>query len=276
MLFTAHGLHLRKYDFLKGVKNKIKRWLRFNLERYLFKSVNQLICVSKEDMNFIEQHYQVKNVNFITNGLDFYKLEETPFPTKAELRKNLELPQKATLFLTIARFDFAKGYDILLQTILLLKEYLQQRKVYFLFIGDGPEREKIQQIVSSNNMTEYIKFLGEVYPTEKLLISCDAFILPSRWEGLPISLLEAGHFKIPIIASDTFGIREIIENNISGLLFRNESAENLAKLIQKFLQNEYDLERMTQKLYLKVHQNFDLHANMNQLKSLYHRMMTIQ
>ena len=77
ILFTAHGMHVHKYEFSSSLNSKIKYSLRFNLERILLKKVDRLIAVSREDKKFMEKDYYLKNVFYLTNGLDLSNVKTT-------------------------------------------------------------------------------------------------------------------------------------------------------------------------------------------------------
>ena len=183
-----------------------------------------------------------------------------------------QLPEDAFLFLTVARFDFPKGYDILVKAISLSKQELSNRKAKFVFVGTGSQFAQIKQLAFQCSVNDLILFTGEVAPVTPIMRACDAFILPSRWEGLPLTLLEAGYLRLPVIASDTYGNREIIRHKQTGLLFRNEDAAQLSQLIQKVLEGKFNLSTFANNLYFLIRSKYDLKQNLSLLKQLYQEM----
>ncbi|MCP4215320.1 MAG: glycosyltransferase family 4 protein, partial [bacterium] len=117
MVFTAHGLHIHKYEFTHNIRARVNYILRFHLEKRLFAKVDRVIAVSREDKAFIETNYKVNNVLYLTNGIDFKGADSGPVPSKQKLRRELDLPRDEFLFVTVARFNFQKGYDILIKGI---------------------------------------------------------------------------------------------------------------------------------------------------------------
>lgn len=76
--FTAHGMHIHQYEFLKGIRSALKYRLRFQLERYLFHRVDKVVAVSREDCRFIEAAYRVRGCEYIPNGIDCRGLRTLP------------------------------------------------------------------------------------------------------------------------------------------------------------------------------------------------------
>lgn len=270
VIFTAHGLHIHKYEFSNIISNKIKYFLRFLLEKKILKKVDKIIAVSKEDRDFLEKKYHLKNVVYLTNGIHFSNIRSTAKCKEKILRKELHLPEDHFLFTTVARFDYQKGYDILIKAISLLKNFLNEkgRKIQFLFVGSGTECEKMKVLSQDLAVSEYISFLGERDDVYKIVKASDVFLLPSRWEGLPIVLLETGLLKTPVLASETYGNREILKGE-KGILFKNEDIEDLASKIAEILAGKYDLIRYSQNLCKEVETNYNLQKMITGLKKIY-------
>ena len=126
----------------------------------------------------------------------------------------------------------------------------------FIIIGEGPERKNLENLIKKYNLEKQIFLLGSLENASQYLQGFDIFVLPSRKEGLPYTLLEAQSANLPIVATDVGGIPEIIQNEKTGLLSPASSellAENLSRLIndrdlqEKFKQNtkpNFTLEKM--------------------------------
>ena len=270
IIFTAHGLHVHKYEFYNSMRGRINYFLRFHLEKRLLSKVGRIIAVSQEDKDFLEEKYHLKNVTYLTNGIDFSAVTAGTglSENKTGLRKKLNLLTDGFLFVTVARFNFQKGYDILIKSISLVKDTIKKHKCRFIFVGDGSEFEKMKLLSQTLLVSEYITFLGARTDVYDILRAGDVCLLPSRWEGLPIVLLETGLLKIPEIASDTYGNREIIKKN-HGILFKNLDTEALAKVIQDVLDNKYDLDVYSENLYKEIQMNYNLEKMLTGLRDIY-------
>ncbi len=278
VIFTAHGLHIHKYEFYGSLTSKLKYWARFFIEKRMLRKPGQILAVSREDQVFLEEKYGLSNVTYLTNGINFGGIREIGQGlTKKEMRKKLDLPDADFLFTTVARFNFQKGYDILLPAIALLKDMLsasdknsKQRKAHFLFIGAGPEFGKMQQLAQALGISPYVSFLGEREREEvyQIVKASDVFLLPSRWEGLPIVLLETGLLSTPVLASATYGNREILSDD-RGILFRNLDVADCAGKIGEIIQGKYDLEAYASALYQEVERNYNLDKMLTGLEKIY-------
>lgn len=270
VIFTAHGLHIHKYEFSNQVSNKMKYFLRFFLERAILKKADKIIAVSREDLEFLREKYHLQNVVYLTNGIDFSGIRAFSGSNKKKLREELHLPLDQFLFVTVARFDFQKGYDILIKAISHLKELLEQKEkdIRFLFVGNGREFEKMKALSRDLSVSPYISFLGERNDVYKILKASDVFLLPSRWEGLPIVLLETGLLQIPVLASETYGNREILKEG-RGILFKNEDIKDLELKIRKVIEGSCDLNQYSRKLLREVESNYNLQKMITGLKKIY-------
>lgn len=269
-LFTAHGLHIHKYEFYHSLQGRLTYFLRFQLEKRLLPKVDRVIAVSREDKAFLREKYHLRDVIYLTNGIDFSAVTagmEEPI-NKKNLREKLGLPGNFFLFITVARFHFQKGYDILLKAISMAKETIEKSNGRFILVGDGPEFEKMKQLSRGLGVSEYIMFLGVRTDVYDILKAGDVFLLPSRWEGLPIVLLETGLLKLPVIASDTYGNREIIRKG-NGILFKNLDSGALAGVIKSVLDQKYDLDACAENLYKEIHENYSLEKMLSGLKEIY-------
>ena len=268
ILYTAHGIHIHKFEFMNGLNNRIKYFLRKNLEKYVYHFSDEVIAVSKEDLEYIGKHYQRDDCHLIPNGIDFRRIN-TSHLSRDMLRKRLGLPLKARLFLTVARFNFQKGYDILIEAIAKCNQHFLNNSIQFLFVGKGEELFRIQDLSKKLGISDKIRFLGTRNDVYDLMKACDYLILPSRWEGHPITLLEASYCELPIIASNTYGNREIISHGKNGILFQNTDAASLAARIMEVMNDRFCLEKLVKQAHKDVISFYQGSRMVDRLKEVY-------
>jgi glycosyltransferase involved in cell wall biosynthesis len=275
VIYTAHGLHIHKYEFQDTLKAKTAYFLRYRLEKRILRGPNRIIAVSREDKQFLEENYHLNTVTYLTNGIDFSRAAAAPSGPehRARLRKSLGTGGDEFLFITPARFDFQKGHDILIKAIARIKDLLDQRKprCRFIFAGDGPGMAAMKELSRQLSVSHHILFLGARTDVYELLNAGDACLLPSRWEGLPIVLLETGLLKVPAIASNTYGNREVIKKE-NGILFDNLDIDSLAHVLTRTLQDKYPLARFAGNLYNEIQTNYNLQKMLDGLEDLYHSL----
>ncbi len=268
VLATVHGLHVRGYQFRKSPLSKLAYRLRFQLERRLYGNADAVIAVSQADQQFIMDEYGVENCRFIPNGIEVPETSHHPADPQS-LRSRFGLDEKTFTCLTIARFDFPKGYDILVDAIQQIVRKPLPAPLCFLFVGDGELLATVRREVHRKGLDKWVKFLGRREDIDQLFRAADLFILPSRWEGLPLTILEAGAHRTPVLASDAWGIREIIRHGQNGLLFANQSAPELAGLLEKILEGVFDLDQLAVRLNQTVREQYSLAGMLEKLERIY-------
>lgn len=268
VLFTAHGLHLHKFEFMNGTMNSVKYLLRLNLEKYLFKKAKTIITVSLDDRKFIKKKYKCENVIYVPLGINFSKIKEIEL-SKSELRRDLNLPEHAFIFLTVARFDFQKGYDVLINAISLIKDNIKNKNIKFALVGDGALLGETKILVNKFAISDFVIFMGKRHDVYHIMKASDTFILPSRWEGLPIALIEAGYCKLPSIASDTYGNREVIDDEKIGMLFKNEDAAALSNLILDVVNGKYNLNEIKENASVAIKRKHCLDKMITMMREIY-------
>ena len=227
VVFTVHGIHLRKYDFLpKTLANRAKRLLRLSLERRLYRKCDKLIALTPTDSADIQRLYGPGlPVVVEPNSVDASEFAEAP----ADLR----FKRDEFAFVCIARFDFQKGQDVLVEAIAQAQEKLRGSGSRTLFIGDGPALAGVKREADRLGIADIAVFAGEI-PNAGAYMTCGRFLVsPSRWEGMPYLLLEAVARKRRVIASDCPGNRDVLKGYSVANLFPVEDAAALATLLKE-------------------------------------------
>ncbi len=237
IVFTVHGfdsIRLRFRNFLI-------------IERLMQRNCTAIVGVSKYDERNMKSERIWHNVSYIHNGIPIAKVDEN---------LSWNIPSRySKKILCIARLAPPKRVDLFIETAQLLPEYA------FIWIGNMEEvKEK----------PENVFFLGNIPDAGRYNALADVFMLPSNYEGLPMVILEAMSYGLPVVASDVGGIHEIIENDVNGYTLENK-AEFFAGKIQHILENstiyaafsKNTLKRFSEKLtdekmlaeYMKLYRN---------------------
>ncbi|KDS13775.1 glycosyl transferases group 1 family protein [Bacteroides fragilis str. 3725 D9 ii] len=172
------------------------------------------------------------------------------------------------VILFFGRLGKRKGiYDILD----VLSEHREEfiNKLEFLFGGDG-DVEQVQAIIRERNLNDIAKYQGWVsgIKKERLLNQADAYILPSYNEGLPISVLEAMSYSLPIISTTVGGIPEILKNNENGFIIEPGDKIAIYHAISNLMANEAMAKRMGKDSLSKVQDHLPDYVQ-KQLQTLY-------
>lgn len=261
VVFTVHGIHVRKYMFARRrFLDRLRFFLRVQLERYLYRQVRCLIALTRTDAEMIRHLYG--------DNLDIRVVPNGVLPQNDGNDTCADVKGVRPYFLMIARMDFQKGVDILLKAVAMEQENLRALCRTVLIIGGGGILEDMRGLAKSLGVCDIVRFAGEM-PQASRYLSCGRILVsPSRWEGLPMLLLEAGLAKMPVIASDCPGNRDVVESGSTGWIFPTEDAGALSRL----LVSEYDdetLRRMGEGLYRHVIGHFSISGMLCQTKETY-------
>jgi len=198
------------------------------LQQFLLKKLWQ-----KTDLHFFVSQSllaQAKNSGLKTK-LEPLILPACPSPEI--LASDLTRQTEPKYFLFLGRFDEVKNPLLLLAAIQILKSQAFP-KIKIRMVGSGKLNDEIKKYVRVQNLTEWVSIERAITfdKVPEMLSGAMAMVLPSRIEGFNTTILEAAHFGVPTIASDTAGIRDFIVQGETGLLFEENNAEALANSIK--------------------------------------------
>ncbi len=189
---------------------------------------------------------------------------------KRDVRRGIGVKNGGPLLLSVGRLVYQKGHEYLVHAMpRILGRYPDTKAV---ICGEGALRSALERQISELGLEDCVKLLGNRNDISQYLASADVFVLPSRWEGLPVALLEAMAAGLPVVATRVEGVDEVVENERQGLLVppqdSNALAEALLQLIgdpqlrkqmgaaaRHRIQTHYTLDIMCEK-YLQVMTSF--------------------
>ncbi|MBI2996188.1 MAG: glycosyltransferase family 4 protein [Candidatus Melainabacteria bacterium] len=213
---------------------------------FLYKSsigcLNKILYISSYTLN------KMISVNNLKSKL--CKIDQNIFPctldpvfySKLVLknRQELNLPE-GKIILTVSRLDSNNHYkniDLLIESMSEVLKIISN--VFCIIVGDGSDRERLEQLTKNKNLQDKVLFTGEV--TNKLLPSyfneCNLFVLPSTEEGFGIVFLEAMYFSKLVIGARAGAVPEVIDDGITGLLVEPNNTSDLTKCIIKALSDK--------------------------------------
>lgn len=220
------------------------------------------ICVSDAiRKKYIDQlHYPERKLLVVHNGVDsnvYHKM------VGRDIRKNYNIPSDTVVLLCVARLSAEKGLKYLISGFSSAIKFSQN--CILLIVGDGPLRNQLIHQVESLLMSEHVFFVGFQEDVKPFLNESDIFILTSKTEGLPLTLLEAMAFKLPCIASSVGGVPEIIEDGKNGILVEPGNIDQISSAIQ-CLVNNADIRKIYGDASCElVVKNFNIDTNMKRI-----------
>ena len=243
--------HSTKAGFLGRVAAKLSRvkkiyftahsWGFYNVEEYgkkikFFRRIQKIgslfstniICVSEKVKRDGLRNKIAKDKKFIVikNGIKF-ELKES----KNDIRQKMHIPTDKVIVVMTARLAHPKDPLLFLKASRVVKSHLPEVK--FILIGSGQFMKQCQAFISGNGLAQTTALLGEKSPEDarQLMKACDIFVLTSKFEGLPITIIEAMFAGLPVIASDVGGVGELVQDNKNGFLLKTQSPDELAERI---------------------------------------------
>lgn len=131
-------------------------------------------------------------------------------------------------FLAVGRMSYlTKGFDILIDAFAL---FARENPDWTLdIVGEGPEREKLQDAIGHYGLTERIRIYPFTAQIQRYYAQSSVFVLSSRWEGFPLVLAEAMSHGLPVLASDIPVVRELLGEARNTVMFRSEQVGDLAR-----------------------------------------------
>ena len=147
------------------------------------------------------------------------------------------------VLISVGRLTAAKNYSLLLRAFHKLRESVDAN---LLILGDGEERAELESIIGKLGIGEHVMMPGYVVNPWAYMSKADVFVLSSKWEGLPTVLVEALALGIRVVSTDCeYGPRELLEDGKFGLLVPVDDADLLAAGIQKVLNSDPPIVRLS-------------------------------
>lgn len=238
---SAHGSEILDRQNSGSVLKEGLRGRLSSLKKHVYKNAQRVFSISNYTKRILtNEGIRPEKIDVINNGVDLDRFR----PLEV---KNISEMLEEKILLTVSRLDKHKGHDLVIEALPYVLKKI--KKVKYLIIGQGPEEQKLRELVKSKGLNDCVSFLG--YVSDKDLVKyyglCDAFIMLSKeisgdFEGFGLVYLEANACGKPVIGARTGGIEDAIKDGETGLLIDDLAAQNVASTILKLLENE-DLAR---------------------------------
>jgi len=201
-----------------------------NAEKSWFGSFN--LFEEKKLSNISKNHFTIHNsidlerINGIGSNLN-----------RKELKNKLSIPNGIPIIGAVSRLRHEKGIDILVDAFSLLIRYCNE--AYLVIVGSGPDEIMLRRRVRDFGLKSRVTFYGEAEweMAMKLIAVMDIIVVPSRFEGFGLTAAEAMAEGRPVVASDTTGLKELVIDGETGILFPVGDISALMNALQKLISN---------------------------------------
>lgn len=251
-----------------SLKGKVYTWLELATNQ----SLDLYVTVSERDrQSLINSGVQNNAVELIYNAVDI-NISSLPENREA-LRKKFDLPSDAIICTALGRLVPVKGYDVFVNAVQKIANQVPQ--LYCLIIGQGESEEELSQQIHAAKLEERVRLVGYYARQEAISIlrSSDIFVMPSRYEGTPIALLEAAALARPILASSTGGIPELLTHEEHALLVSPGDSTALAEGLVKLAFDRDYADRLGQNAQQRICKHFNLETQVHATWNAYQKAL---
>jgi glycosyltransferase involved in cell wall biosynthesis len=230
------------------------------------------IAVSQANKRLLMRDYKIPSIHIklIRNCIDASKYSFSA-EGRERVRKEFGVSAEHVLVGTVARFSFQKGHEYTVDAIPAILEKFPATR--FLFVGEGPEREKIFQKSQDLGLQDAVFFAGARQDIADVLSSMDIFLLTSILEGLPLSVLEAMAVGLPVIATRVSGTPEAVLHELTGLLIPPADATAVSQAVKDLLADPEGRRRMGRQGRLLILHHFHKKHLVKQVTEFYDQLI---
>ena len=188
--------------------------MRFT-HRLAFRAGAIPVAVSAAVAASLDDVYRVGQCRHIANGIQVASYGKAAV-ARAEWRARLGFGADDVLFACVARLKGVKNHRMLLDAFARMPA--QNKRTRLLLLGEGPLQASLESYAQSAGIADRAHFLGLRDDVPDALAAADVFVLSSKWEGNPLSVMEAMAAGLPVVATRVGGIPELVEHGVHGML----------------------------------------------------------
>ncbi|MEO1290019.1 MAG: glycosyltransferase family 4 protein [Chloroflexota bacterium] len=207
-----------------------------------------IMSASKSGYDFILDNHlcPVERLFVAQPGINLreFRTQQSKTRTQAFMRFELE---KQAIIGVVARLVEDKGVDRAIEAAHIMKQS-GQLPAKVMIAGDGPERQKLENLVADLDMQEHVRFFGQLQPEQMadFYQMMDIYVLATNREGCPISILEAMASGVPVVASAVGDVPYLVQSGVNGYTIEKPEPSNIAQHIIKIFQTDNFTQRTRQ------------------------------
>jgi L-malate glycosyltransferase len=234
--------------------------------------VAHVVGVSRAALGgFLDDGLPQRRATVIYNAVDPQRL--SPGDATA-LKRDLGLAQNDIVLTAVCSLIRRKGVDVLLRALAHVRDARPGIGIRLLLVGDGPQREELEALAMSLGLAGHVQFLGRRTDVAAILsYTTDIALSAAREEALPLNVLEAGFFGLPMVVSDIPPHREIVQHGRTGLIAPADSAKEFATAIIALLGDRATRQRLGRTARDHIHSGFLIDRYVSEFSTLYEALL---
>jgi len=261
---TQVGRNGAQYEYERMI-HETEYWLTYEAWRVICCS-NYMISHAKWAFGLPED-----KLVMIPNGVNFQEYARNKNPNLSQFRVMFALSEER-IVLFVGRLVYEKGVHVLIKA---LSKVLEKVNVKFVIVGSGYMEEELSNLVTGMGLAHKVMFTGFVDDeTLRNLQRCaDVCVVPSLFEPFGIAALEAMAAGSPLVVSDTGGLSEIVEHDVTGVKVHPNNPDSLAWGIARVLLDKKYAEQLKNNAYKKVQEKYDWDKISQRTKTVYETVL---
>lgn len=232
-MFVKHRprIYHISHGYLFNLDSGLKKYLYLIPEKIVAGVSDIVMVMNHEDLEIAKKYKLYKdNLYYIDGmGVGSSRFKSVSMQGKNEQKKRMGFISEDFLFVYAAEFSKRKNQ------MLLINAFFKSRlaRAHLLLAGDGKTIDECKQLSKRLGQTSKIHFLGYVNDVPALYTACDVAVSTSRIEGLPFNIIEAMGCGLPVVASNVKGHRELVDQDVNGLLFQDNNEQELITCLKE-------------------------------------------
>jgi len=258
-----------------GRWRKIKMLLDVLFGYKLLKNASRVIALSEVEADqYKAMGVPEEKIVIIPNGIDLSEYAE--LPPKGTFKKKFNIPDDKKIILYLGRIHKIKGIDFLVKAYAHLINEMNFKDAVLVIAGpDDGYLSEVKSLVQGLGVSNSVVFTGPLYGKDKIsaYVDSEVYVLPSRYEIWGMTVLEAYACSKPVIASKVGGLKDLVNNGETGLLFEPGNVEQLARNILYLLNDNDEAKEMGLKGKEFVKENLTIESVVTKLEKVYEEIV---
>ena len=263
VLLTEHGRH---FPDRPSRKSRLAN-------RLLLRRQDRLIACGRSVQQALihNEGLPANRVEVIYNGVDLTDLATSAPDVRQRIRRQFSFGDDDFVAVQVARLHALKDHMTALQAIHIARSSVPC--IRLLLVGAGEERDAIERRVFELGLANHVRLAGSRSDVADVLAGCDAFLMSSISEGIPLTIIEAMAAGLPVVATAVGGIPEMIADEHTGFLAGSGDAAGLARGLIRLHENPELRQRMVEHGRLRAHEQFSLISMLDSYRRVYGEMI---
>lgn len=252
LVYTEHSTNNRRRN----------RFIFKLLDKFIYKRLDKIVSITEGVKENLSKHLNMKNeIIVVNNGINIKKFNNSIMNISFDffVKEDFKLIQ-------VSSFRKQKDQGTVIRSLKLLPE-----KVKLLLVGDGVLIGESKALVDELELQDRVVFLGNRYDIPELINYCDVAVLSSENEGFGLAIVEGMASYKPVIASDVFGVEEIVKGY--GLLFEKGNEKELAMQVERLMLDKLFYRQIAEQCFKRANY-FDINKMIDSYIMLYEEVLS--